>query len=386
MILDFLEAPDFDYIQSTEGFLTHELGHYIKFLDTDLSLLNAAKVFILGVKESRNSTKFNIACELAVEEIRKQLYHLTYQEGFPDILDLGNIINSEKPENTYEILEKVLAYLHSFDAKVIILGGSQDLTIPQFGGFSEFYGKSSLTLIDERIDLRDKDIFDSHNFLSKLTERYRHKLLDIQFLGSQIYFIHQAQIDALAQYFPRLHRLGSLRYAMEANKHHLLNTQVVSFDINVMKQADAPGRYAQTPNGFFSDELAQIFRYLGTSPYMKSLGIYELNPQFDLRTQSILLVAQALWYFLEGVSDAISVENLDKRSDIREFQVENDLSHKPMKFYFDANHEVFWLDLSNAVDENRQYFAVSQKDFDLYKSEYISDDLLHLLTKLSIDI
>ena len=55
-----------------------------------------------------------------------------------------------------------------------------------------------------------------------------------------------------------------------------------------------------SPNGFYGEDACQICRYAGMNDKLSSIGFYEFNPAFDQNGQTALLLAQMIWYFIEG--------------------------------------------------------------------------------------
>ena len=67
-----------------------------------------------------------------------------------------------------------------------------------------------------------------------------------------------------------------------------------------MRLSDAPANFAGSPNGFSGDEICKIMRYAGLSGRLSSLGVYEYDFSRDINEQTAKLIAQMIWYFLEG--------------------------------------------------------------------------------------
>src|SRR5699024_2894459 len=62
-----------------------------------------------------------------------------------------------------------------------------------------------------------------------------------------------------------------------------------------------------SPNGFDGREICALARYAGISNQVSSFGVYELSNTLD--AGSAMLVAQILWYFIEGVNFRIDDED-----------------------------------------------------------------------------
>ena len=82
----------------------------------------------------------------------------------------------------------------------------------------------------------------------------------------------------------------------------LRDADIVTIDISAVRNSEAPANNNGTPNGFYGEDLCVISRYAGISDKVSSFGIYEYNARLDNKTQTAQLIAQAIWYFVEGVN------------------------------------------------------------------------------------
>jgi formiminoglutamase len=78
------------------------------------------------------------------------------------------------------------------------------------------------------------------------------------------------------------------------------NASMISFDMGAIRGADAMGNANASPNGFYGEEACQICRYAGYNDKLTSIGFYEFNPAYDVNGQTAMLMAQMIWYFVEG--------------------------------------------------------------------------------------
>jgi hypothetical protein len=75
---------------------------------------------------------------------------------------------------------------------------------------------------------------------------------------------------------------------------------MISFDLSAIRSSDARGNANATPNGFYGEEACQICRYAGMNDKLSSIGFYEFNPAYDSNGQTAFLLAQMVWYFIDG--------------------------------------------------------------------------------------
>ena len=138
---------------SQEDFYKEQLGGNVRcysendeFPDWEL-----ADIIFLGVKEERGSIN-NSGCGLGADRIREKLFKLFFDSA-PNIIDLGNILPGETLNDTYYAVQSCLDTLIKSGKTVVILGGSQDLTIPIYKGYEKTEQLVNLTTIDHAFDI-----------------------------------------------------------------------------------------------------------------------------------------------------------------------------------------------------------------------------------------
>jgi formiminoglutamase len=263
----------------------------------DLSQFNIA---LLGVTEDRNAVD-NEGCANAPDLIRGALYAL-YQGNFsPSIIDLGNLKNGFNPEDTYFALSAVVAELIENDVLPVILGGSQDLTFAQYRAYEKLGQIVNLVAVDPRFDLGEEEgDLTNESYLSKIILHQPNYLFNFTNLGYQTYYVDQDAVQLIKNLLFDAYRIGILRENLEEAEPLIRNADIISVDISAVRMSDAPGTRQASPNGFYGEEICRILRYAGRSDKLSSIGFYEYNPQLDPRGQTAQLIAQMIWYLLEG--------------------------------------------------------------------------------------
>ena len=108
--------------------------------------LDGVKVAILGVLENRNDVNY-IGGELQFDTIRKSLYALFPGNWHTSIADLGDILKGDSVDDTYFALKTTLSVLLEKKIIPIILGGSQDLTYPNYRAYDTFSPMVNICLL-----------------------------------------------------------------------------------------------------------------------------------------------------------------------------------------------------------------------------------------------
>lgn len=78
---------------------------------------------------------------------------------------------------------------------------------------------------------------------------------------------------------------------------------LVSFDLDAVSQAEAPGVSAPTADGLPVRLWLEAAFQAGRSPSVTSADIVELNPQFDVDGQTARLAALTVWWVLRGCAE-----------------------------------------------------------------------------------
>ncbi|MGB0391051.1 MAG: formimidoylglutamase [Salibacteraceae bacterium] len=284
-----------EYYQEQLGSL---IGSY--FENTDFPSWEEAEIVLIGVNEERGSPD-NLGCANGPNEIRKQLNKLFF-DGLPPTVDLGNILAGETIDDTYFAVQSTIDTLIKAGKVVVVLGGSQDLTIPLYKGYENSEQLVNLTTIDQQFDIGEntEDLVNTNNYLSQILLHQPSFLFNYANLGYQTYFGAPKIIGLMDKLFFDKVRLGEVRGGIRKAEPILRNSDILSFDVSSIQSADMGGCARSTPNGLLPDEACQLTRYAGLSEKISCFGVFEYNPAFDSQGRSALLVSQMIWYFLEG--------------------------------------------------------------------------------------
>ena len=262
-----------------------------------------AKVAIIGVPEYRGSV-FNRNFQKGTEAIRDKFYRLKKHENLSGIIDLGDLIPGNTNEDTQYALAEITSELLKKSIIPVILGGSQDLTIAQFNGYRKFEQLVNIASIDARFDLgMPEEAVTSTNWLGKIIMQQPNYLFNFSNIGYQTYFVGSASVDLMNKLFFDAYRVGQVRSDITEMEPVIRAADLLTFDLSAIRQSDAPGNSNPSPNGFTGEEACQAMMYAGLNDRLTSLGIYEYDAMADHNDQTAHLVAQMIWYFIQGVSE-----------------------------------------------------------------------------------
>jgi arginase family enzyme len=301
ILTDFLSPVRQSLLDGLEGENKQKLGLKIGVHQEFEGLpdLDEVKVALIGVKEDRNSQ--NQGAAESPDMAREYLYHLYWGSWQATVADLGNIYAGETVKDTMVAVAEVIYQLLKKGIVTVIIGGTQDITYGNYRAYDRLEQTVNLAAIDAQFDLgKQTDALNNRSFLSHVVLKKPYILFNYSNLGYQTYFVNQEEIDLMSRMFFDVHRLGKLRANLSETEPILRDADIVSFDLSALRQSEAPGNQFHSPNGFTSEEACAIARYTGLSDKVTSFGIYECNPSFDEDGRTAHLIAQMIWYFLEG--------------------------------------------------------------------------------------
>ncbi len=292
---------------SNEDFSKSQLGSTTQFHTEDFQpeLIEAKpSIVLIGVQEERGAVN-NQGCSTGPDVIRKWLYQLHRLPYFDmPIIDLGNILEGDSIDDSYHAVSAVSSYLLKRDHIPVLIGGSQDLTYANYLAYEDLEQVINLLTVDRKFDLGEslQSDLSSDTFLSKILLHQPNFLFNYTNIAYQSYFVAEDTMDLIDKLYFDHQRLGAIREDIKKVEPLMRNVDVVSFDISAVKNSDAPGCGNSTPNGLTGDEACRIIRYAGISDKVSSIGFYEYNAFEDPNQQTAQLIAQLIWYFVEGVN------------------------------------------------------------------------------------
>lgn len=326
--------------------------------------INDEKLAIIGVPDDRRSP--NKGSSGAPDAIRESLYQLSRLPGKSKIVDLGNLKKGPGFEDTLAGLNDVLLYLFEKGTMALIIGGSSSV-IPAIGkAFSDSEILYNYTSIDSRIDfVNEKKYKDSFNYLGDLIYNKHTSLTHFINIGYQTYLNDPQSVNRFRKLNYELLRVGEVRSDMHETEPRFRDSELITLDISSVRQSDAPGTFAPSPNGFYTEEICLLARYAGLSDSLKVFGLFEVNPLLDNRNLTCALAAQILWFFLEGFvqkqneSTIIGKENSGRfvKYHVRVNDIEEDI------IFIKSNiTNRWWLEIENKKGI-KSYISCSYNDY-----------------------
>jgi arginase family enzyme len=356
-----IEGPDFEHLTAQAGF-PHNITIHTD--NTPVKDIGKYKIALFGVPDGRNSP--NTGSMKGPDMIREQLYKLAKIPGRSKIIDLGNMKQGVTFNDTIAGLTDILSLLISENLFPVITGGSSALIPAVDKALSQFLNKYTFTAVDSRIDFsNERKEPDSFNYLNAIINNHKSTFSHYINIGYQTYLNDQQVINRFLKRRSELIRIGDVRQAIYLTEPLFRDSDVAIFDISSVRQSDAPGTISPSPNGFYGEEICLLSRYAGISDKLRVFGLFDVNPEFDIRNQTTGLAAQILWFFLEGFSQkqyetpVLNISNSGRfiKYHVRVTDLDDDL------IFVKSNlTDRWWIELQTEKDQNI-YVACSHEDY-----------------------
>jgi arginase family enzyme len=295
MVFDFLQPISESFEQYLLTLSNQTLGKKVVFhTQTDFPVLDNVAVAIFTINEYRGSQKDNEV--FSFDYFREQFYSLFPGNWDITIVDLGTIEAGASIEDTYFVVKRLVAELIKKGIVPVVIGGSQDLTYPMYRAYDNLDQMVNIVSVDNKFDFSKENKLDSESYLSKIIIEEPNNLFNFSNLGFQTYFNSQEEIDLIDKLYFEAYRLGEVSNNIAIAEPVYRDADLVSFDMHAVQSSYSGNFDVFNPNGFTGKEICALTRYAGISDKVTSFGIFNFNPNIN----EVVLVAQMLWYFIEG--------------------------------------------------------------------------------------
>ena len=229
------------------------------------------------------------------DAVRKELYQMSWPFGSLRVADLGNVRRA-----SVSFIVPVIKELLDSRIVPLLLCRQPEFMQSQYQAHKSIYSSLSLALIDEQVHYHPRTPGEERHFLQPVIDQPPAGLFHLSVLACQRHFIDPDLNQFLNERHFDLLRLGPLRADLTAAEPLIRDADLLAFNLAALKRVEAPGVAEPTPSGLFSEEACQLSRYAGMSDKLRSVGFFGYVSERDTRRQTASLLAQLVWYFLDG--------------------------------------------------------------------------------------
>lgn len=299
-------------------------GDIISSLPDSIVELSGA-IVLLGVPQDegvrRNGGRVGAAA--APDAIRKALYKFTpvfhYEDGHTfinhfRIIDAGNLITDGiELEEIHKRQRDVVGLFLQAGALPIVLGGGHDIAYPDGAALGDSGETFCVINIDAHTDVRpliDGNLAHSGSGFRQILEDENLRLEQFCEFGIQSFAASRQHIDYIFSreqtvvFYDEIRKEGNFDKSFQEALSTCSNTSnnvYVSFDMDAVTSAFAPGVSAPAAIGFTADEICRAAEIAGGNASVKLIDIAEVNPLYDIDGRTAKLAALVVAHYIGGM-------------------------------------------------------------------------------------
>jgi hypothetical protein len=337
---------------SIEGTWSEEqIGSRISSFSTDFPEIKKNSCVIFSVPEFRGN-KTNSTATIK-SDFRASFYdHFIGHTWNFDIVDLGEIQPGNELKDTYFAVANVVSELVKINAIPIVIGGSQDLIFSVYKGYEKLEQLVNICSIDHSLDLGvTNEEINSNGYLSQILMHRPCYLFNHANIGLQIPYASPKELDLFEKLYFDICRLGEVNTDFKYAEPHLRNADIINIDFGSIKSSELL-TVKGIPNGFYAEQICQIAKYAGVADKVSSLGVFNLENLTDVAAK---LLAQVIWYFMDGVSMRHGDFPIGSKADYHKFTVVADDTTHELIFYRSNKSERWWMEVPYPPIDGKKY-------------------------------
>ncbi len=302
--------------------------------------LDEVRIAIVGVFDNRG--QLDGRDHVHLNYIRKAFYSLFPGNWNLGIADLGNVDSGDSIQDTYYAVKSITEQLVKSGVIPVFIGGSQDIAYGVYRGYDKLEQMVNYVSVDNCFDFgNENDDMSARSYLTRMIMEEPHNLFNYANIGFQTYFNSQEEIDLIEKLYFDAYRLGEVCKDITISEPVFRDADFVSIDMSVVKSGDSGNIVKFMPNGFDGKEICTLARYAGISDKVSSFGLFNHGDSL----QESMLIAQILWYFMEGVHYRSNEFPFGSRENYIKYIVAFD--EEELIFYKSDKTDRWWMEVFN---------------------------------------
>ncbi|MCB2197014.1 MAG: hypothetical protein KQH79_14225 [Bacteroidetes bacterium] len=348
------------YIDANEQILNfisvHTFEHKIEKVES-------ANVAIFGiVSENENQKKYS---EQGLVKIREYFYSLSGFNKQINIYDLGNFKQCKTIKDHNAGLRDVILELLMLNVMPVIIGDVDNILYPNYTAYQTLDKKANLVNIDSKLRIIENRETEYKSALWKILVENSDSLFFFTNIGYQKHFVGPKVLKYLDDKLHFAYRLGYIRSNIKEVEPIFRDADVIGLNIEAVRQSDAFGQQNGSPNGYYGEEICQLSRYAGMSTKLSSFGVYNYCVENDKNFQTAHLIAQIVWYFIDGYTHKVEEYPLENTKNYKKHIVKLDDFENELVFYSSRRTNRWWLEVPyvNPVLNKQILVSCTEEDY-----------------------
>jgi arginase family enzyme len=312
--------------------------------------IEAKSLVFIFVNDVRGGTDGQSNLKSIHKAIRRDLYRLFFPQIPFKIYDLGTIQAGDTIQDTHFAVRDTCSELIKHNTIPVLIGGSEDIAFANYLAYQKLEQTLNVLAIDRKIDMEgiseeEEMPVNQDNYLTRIILHQPATLFNLTVMGTQSYFVNPEIKELMEKLYFDIRRLGEAQADITANEPVIRSADMVSVDMSVLRRSDFAACATISPNGFYGEELCRLVRYAGMSDKMTSIGFYNFSGSEDDVSQSSMLFAQVLFYFMEGVAGRKRDYPMTNKSEYIKYTVLLDQDKYELVFYKSPKSDRWWMEV-----------------------------------------
>ncbi|MGC4128915.1 MAG: arginase [Bergeyella sp.] len=235
-------------------------------------------------------------------QVRKNFYRLSKLDFEIPIVDLGNLISGNTPQDSHYVLQEVLSACHYKNAIPVIVGGSNDFAYSLFSALNFHQKNIRYTQISNVVSLSgDGEEISEKNYLNRIFSTKNFSIKDFHLLGYQKHLNETDSVKLIKEVEFDILRLADMMNSTERTEPFFRRADLVTVNCDAVESFSGAFSVHPQVNGLNRREICAYMKEIGLSERLKSAGIFNYNIESENPLNHQLL-AQMLWYLVEGIN------------------------------------------------------------------------------------
>jgi formiminoglutamase len=344
-----------------------QLGLRIQRFEEELPSLKETSIAIIGIGDQEANA------------LRRSLYRMSFPFGKMEVADLGNL---RKEDNSFFI--PLLQELLEGNICPVVISRDEKFIQAQFKAHHAVLPFISFVSVAENIAFHPRQGELKGHYLNPILNG-KNQLFHFSTIGCQSHFVEEEVFTELEKRDFDCIRLGKAKSSLQELEPFIRDADLVSFHLNALKSAEAPGVANASPSGFFSEEACQMSRYAGMNDKLTSIGFYGFQYELDEKNQTSQTLAQLVWYFLDGFYNRKS-DFPASMDDLMEYIVDFKSHDYQLTFWKSNKTGRWWLQVpakTRKKQERHRLIPCSYNDYLLASKGDLPNRLLNAFKRFS---
>lgn len=328
----------------------------------ELEAGSVALIFCFQTLEQETSLSENANHTYTSQALISELADLADIQFSKKPIIMGELLPSNTVQGTMEVLALIIEECLEHQLIPLIVGNTGAITYSAYQAFGKRDQAINLINIDSRFDINSEseEIWSNDNYLLPIFTESPNYLNYYGHLAYQSHFLSKTQAQTLERLHFDFFRLSEVQRNQQIAEILLRDADIANFDLAAIRNSDCPSAIGQNPNGLFSEEFCQFMRYAGISDRLQTCVITGIHPDSAEAHMGVQLLAQSIWYFLEGHSLKTNEYPLQLEQ-CSKFTVFMEKADSELIFYKSKLSGRWWMEVfRNGIKE---YLACTEFDY-----------------------